>query len=636
MIRSIQTFRHNIADSLRKHPRRYAVLEVLLALVVIGLAVLWPRTVEFSYAGKTCFYQPTLAPGLLRSQSESFRLEAQQRLVVGDITVAAASMCIVPLKAPQPGVATASLSLLGIDPLQKTYTVRTPAPPTITADLSKAPLPLSRALTVPLTTKDTIFSYKIAAPSADAPCLVEGVQLRCDVPRLKLSQGATYPLRVERYFDGKKVATVATHTVTTLTATAVTGASLKDGETVYAKPKTVELTTDKDIASATVRLVQTGPKERLEVATKSVHASNKLTVSWDKDLDRQASYELIVDKIIGADGSGLDGAHTLRFATSGGPKVKAVSVGSYKVPVGATATITFDQPLNEAQDLAGVVTASGGAVVTGKRANQVTVSFAGVPRCGDVKLSVTDALRSNYDIVGGSAWQYSTRTLCQMVSSIGTSEKGRPITSYTFGNGPGVVVYTGAIHGNEVSTRLLMMRWIDALEARPGLVPSNKTVVVIPAVNPDGIAAGSRTNARNVDLNRNFATADWQRDITTTSNAPFPGGGGASALSEPESRALAQYVSRVRPQLVLSYHSVGALVAANQAGDSSVRASTYARLSGYRNTTGSSDTFEYGISGTADDYYGQVLGVPSVLIELGSHTSDQFSRNSDAMAAMLK
>lgn len=602
----------------------------------MGLAVLWPRTVEFSYAGKTCFYQPTLAPSLLRSHSESFRLEAQQRLVIGDVVIAAASMCVVPLKAPQSGVATASLSLLGIEPLQKTYTVRVSSPPMITKDLSKVPLPLSRALTIPLTTKDAVFSYKIAAPEMDAPCLVEEAQLRCDIPRLKLSQGATYPLRVERYFDGKKVATVAAHTVTTLTATTVTGASLKDGETVYVKPKSLELTTDKNIASAAVRLVQSDPKGQLEIPIKVTHTGSKLTISWDKDLDRQASYELITDKIVGADGSGLDGAYTLRFATSGGPKVKAVSVGSYKVPMGATAIITFDQPLNEAQDLTGVVTASGGAVVTGKKANQVTVSFAGVPRCGDVKLSVTDALRSSHDIVGGSAWQYSTRTLCQMVGSIGTSEKGRPITSYTFGGGPGVVVYTGAIHGNEVSTRLLMMRWIDALEARPELVPSGKTVVVIPAVNPDGIAAGSRTNARNVDLNRNFATSDWKSDITTTSNTPFPGGGGSSALSEPESQALARYVSRVRPQLVLSYHSIGGLVAANQTGDSSARASTYARLSGYRNTTGSSDTFEYGISGTADDYYGQVLGVPSVLIELGSHTSDQFSRNSDAMAAMLK
>lgn len=590
----------------------------------------------FSYAGKTCFYQPTLMPGLLRSQSDSFRLEADQRLMVGDFVVAAASMCAVPTKAPNEGSSVAALSLLGT-PIKKIYTVKVVAAPRLdTAAIYKRPLPASRALTLPMSEADTVFSYKIAASSKTAPCISKGRELACDIPQLGLAQGTEYSLRIERYFNDKKISTVSTNKVTTLTATSVKSASVKENEVVFAKPTSIELTTDKDITSASVRLYKVEGDKRTEVRVTEAHAHNKLTASWGEDLPRQTSYELVADSIVGADGSGLDGSYRLRFSTSGGPKVQSISVGSYKVAPGSTAIITFDQPLSDGQPLAEAITVSGGATISGKNGNRVMINFAGVPKCGDVRISVNDKLKSSHDITGGSAWSYDTRTLCQSVGSIGTSVKGRSIPVYSFGNGSGVVLYTGAIHGNETSTRSLMLRWIDELEAKPRSIPADKTVVVIPSINPDGVAAGSRTNSRNVDLNRNFATSDWKSDITTVTNAPFPGGGGASALSEPESKALAGYVARVKPRLVLSYHSIGGLVAANQAGDSAARTSTYARLSGYANTTGSSDTFEYGISGTADDYYGQVLGVPSMLIELGSHTYHQFERNRDAMWAMLK
>ncbi len=636
MFQRIQTATKTSIDTFKRHPLRYGLLGGSLFLVTLLALTFWPRTITFSYAGTTCFYQPTLAPDLLRSHSDGFKLVADQKLTLGGVTLGAARLCAIATAPPQEGTSTVALSLGG-SLLRKEYRIRVPGPPkaAVSSVISK-PLPVTRAVTFPLSTPDTVFAYKVMANGKTAACSTKNDSLVCDIPRLELAQGERYSLRLERYFAGKKAGTVAAHDVTTLTATFVTGASIKESETVYARPKSIEITTDKDIGAASLRLVRTDGGKQEAVTVKTAYEGKKLTVSWDAELARQASFELIADAITGKDGSGLDGAYALRFVTSGGPKVKSVSVGTYKVPLGTKAVITFDQPIQQSQDLSGVISANGGAVVAGKQANQVFVDFAGVPRCGGVTITVSDALKSDHDITGGSAWRYDTRTVCQVVGSIGVSHKGRSITTYAFGSGPNVILFTGAIHGNEASTRSLMLRWIDALEARPSQIPADKTVVVIPAINPDGVAAGSRTNARNVDLNRNFATSDWKSDITTTSNAPFPGGGGPSALSEPESQALASYVSRVRPRLVLSYHSVGSLLAANQAGDSNARAATYARISGYANTTGSSDTFEYGISGTADDYYGQVLGVPSVLIELGSHTGDQFSRNGDAMWAMVK
>ena len=627
----------NIADTFRNLPRRYYLLGAFLLGVVLVAALFWPQQVLFSYANNTCFYQPTLAPGLLGSRSEAFRLEADQQLTVGSIPVAALRTCIVPLKAPEQGTATASLSLAGVPWLQKTYTITTPPAPAVSmSTLAKRPVSVSQQVRIPLSAPDVVFAYSLQAGTQKVACDVKQQQLVCDMAKLSLKQGSKYELTLHRYFHDRHVAMVAKQPVTTLTATTITTVSITDGQVVYAKPKTIELTADKAITDGSVVLEKIDGDKRTRVPVRLTYGGLKATVSWDDELVRQAKFVLTVDKLTGSDGSGLDGAYKVTFETSGGPKVKSVNVGSYKVPMGATVAITFDQPILSSQDLAKTITATGGAVVTGTNGAQVFVSFAGVPRCGDVVITVSDALQSEHGVIGGSAWRYATRTLCQIQSTIGNSAKGRAMTAYSFGSGANTIVYTGAIHGNEVSTRSLMLRWIDELEANAKSIPADKAVVVIPVINLDGYAAGARTNANNVDLNRNFATADWRSDITTTSNASFPGGGGKSAMSEPETRAIANYISRVRPRLVLSYHSIGGLLASNQVGDASARAATYARVSGYRNTTGASDTFEYGISGTADDYYGEVLGVPSLLIELGSHTDPQFARNRDAMWAMIR
>lgn len=626
-----------IAETFRNFPRRYYIFGASLFAMVLITGVFWPRQVTFSYAGKTCFYQPTVAPGLLRSQSDRFRLEADQRLSVAGVTVAALNMCIVPIKAPEKGTTAAALSLTGLAWLQKQYVITTPDPPGVSAyALGKKPLSVSQVATIPLATIDNVFTYKVQVNGKIATCPVDDQRLICDLPALSLRQGSEYTVELQRYFNDTKVAVVANQPIKTLTATTITSASITNGQIVYAKPKSIELTADKSLVSGAVIFERVEGEKRTEIPTQTTYEGNKATISWTDDLPRQAKFELAVSKLAGADGSGLDDVYRVPFETSGGPKVKSISVGTYKVPMGTTATITFDQPIMASQDLTNVVTTTGGAIVTGKTGNQVLVSFANVPRCGDVTVAVGDSLQSDQGVSGGSAWRYSTRTICQVQSAIGSSVKGRSITAYSFGSGTNTIVYTGTIHGNEVSTRALMLRWIDELEMNPRSIPVDKTVVIIPVANPDGYAVGTRTNANNVDLNRNFATSDWRSDITTTDNTPFPGGGGKTALSEPESQALAGYVARLKPRLVLSYHSIGGLLVANQAGDSLTRASTYARLSGYSNTTGVSNTFDYSVSGTADDYYGEVLGVSSVLIELGSHTDPQFARNRDAMWAMIK
>ncbi len=619
-------------------PRVYWLASIA-GLSVVAIAVyMWPQSVTFSYnAASTCIGHPTVAPSVLKSDSQAFKMVPSSVVQVASVDVAARGVCFMPLTAPQPGDYKVTLSLPGLSFIQKNVTIHVPSHPVASAAQLKEPIPLSKKLIVELSREDTVFSYHLTVGDKSVKCESAPLSVGCDISSLGLQQGAKYSLKLERYYQGKKLATILEAQIETLSAVALVSSSIKQGEVVYTKPKSLTLLFDKTISDVDVPLVRANGDKK-QVATTTTVKGKELVVAWTDELARESVYEIVLKRVEASDGSRLATPPSISFTTSGGPKVKGISVGGYKVPLGASVTITFDQPLSEQQDIASVITASGGARVVGRQGQTVTLSFANVPRCSDVIIKITNDLKSNNDISGGSAWQFATRTLCQLVGSIGTSVKGRSITSYTIGSGPKVVVYTGAIHGDETSTRSLMLRWVDYLEANVRSIPADKRVVVIPSINPDGFAAGTRTNARNVDLNRNFDTSDWKSDITNESNAPFPGGGGASPLSEPESAAIAAYIDNIRPSLIVSYHSIGGLLMANQVGSSLSLARTYSSLSGYGNSTGSStgETFGYSVTGTAEDYYGEKLGLASVLIELGSHTYHQFERNQKAMLAVLR
>src|SRR5579862_2854335 len=120
------------------------------------------------------------------------------------------------------------------------------------------------------------------------------------------------------------------------------------------------------------------------------------------------------------------------------------------------------------------------------------------------------------------------------------SLEGRPIPVFVQGEGPDTVLFLGTQHGNEPQGSELVKRLLQEILRRPALLVGHR-IVSMPTVNPDGLFRHTRTNARGVDLNRNFPTLDWHlSDLDEYFS-------GLSPSSEPETRAIEQVIAGYQP-----------------------------------------------------------------------------------------
>jgi len=133
---------------------------------------------------------------------------------------------------------------------------------------------------------------------------------------------------------------------------------------------------------------------------------------------------------------------------------------------------------------------------------------------------------------------------------IGESLEDRPILALRLGeaDGPSWRIL-GAHHGDELSSAELALATAEALlqgdPRMPARLLDDAEVWIVPHVNPDGVSRGSRYNARDVDLNRNYGF-EWSASEPRAGDAPF---------SEPEPRAV-RALSMMEPfHAGLSLHS---------------------------------------------------------------------------------
>lgn len=619
-------------DRFKQHPVRWGLVAGAVFTVAIGLPFFLPKTVQFSYADKTCARELTLLPGLhQQSTDSSYAVEFGESIEFAGLAIASQSICFTPVATPEPGDVKIATAPWGSWLIPQLYTLQVGSEPRVDAAAFAQPVPTTKPLSVSLDQPDSLHTYQLVVDKKSTECTDDGSTLSCGINDLELAQGRQYPYQLTRQFDNNPAEPVSDGTIKTLKAVKVTKSSIKNGRTIYSKPKAFSFQLDKPIEAADVSL--TADKKRVDVDI--VVDDKTINVKLAKQLDRQTKYNLVIDQVEATDGSTLVDPYKVNFTMSGGPQVTGISIGRGGVDANAQVVLTFDQELSAKQNVASLVSLKGGKGVTSKlNDRQVAVQLNSLGRCTPFTVSVAAGMLSKYDIKNDAGWSYGSRTICYTTSTYGTSLQGRPLVAYHFGNSGPVTLYTGAIHGNEVSSMYMMQSWIAELEANPRKI-GDRQIVIIPNINPDGVAAGTRNNSRDVNLSRNFPTDNWERDIDDT-DGPNKGGGGKKPLSEPEAAALAQFTQNLRPRLLLSYHAVGSLVVGDGHGTySGGRAAQYASMVGYRNATGESGTFDYSITGAYEDWTWRNVGIPSMVIELGSYSYHSFDHHRAAMWAML-
>src|SRR5262245_44172517 len=148
---------------------------------------------------------------------------------------------------------------------------------------------------------------------------------------------------------------------------------------------------------------------------------------------------------------------------------------------------------------------------------------------------------------------------------LGSSFGGRPIRVFHRGDPDDVrLLVVGCIHGDECAGARIAKR------LRRGPPRRFLDLWILTSLNPDGRAAGTRQNARGVDLNRNFPYR-WRAGPR---GRYYPG---RRPASEPETRIAMRLIRRIDPAVTIWFHQPLALVDAS--GDVRVER-RYARLIG--------------------------------------------------------
>lgn len=244
---------------------------------------------------------------------------------------------------------------------------------------------------------------------------------------------------------------------------------------------------------------------------------------------------------------------------------------------------------------------------TGPLLSVDTRTFA-VRRLGDRFLSFTETPRGPGNLLGRSG-------------TVGRSREDRPIELHQVGDPrwSGELLVFGCVHGDECGA--------SAIQPLTGGCPDpSADVLLVPNLDPDGAATGSRLNGSGVDLNRNFGS-EW-RPIDSRWEPEYSG---PRPFSEPESRLAARIVGRVEPAATIWFHQYrGDRPFVRAWGPSIPGARHFARLA----------RFPFRAmrwpAGTAPNWQNHRFGAPAFVVELpqGRLAPEMRSRLSKALVRM--
>ena len=158
------------------------------------------------------------------------------------------------------------------------------------------------------------------------------------------------------------------------------------------------------------------------------------------------------------------------------------------------------------------------------------------------------------------------------------------------------VLVIGVVHGDEPQGEFLINEYLKCVK---------KThLMFVPALNPDGMDRGTRTNLNGVDINRNFPTKNW---VLSERDAYY---GGESPASEVETQFAVEVIEKYSPKLIVTLHAPYKIV--NYDGDALVYAEEISKRVGYP----VQKDIGYPTPGSFGTYSSLEKGIPIITLEL--------------------
>jgi protein MpaA len=245
--------------------------------------------------------------------------------------------------------------------------------------------------------------------------------------------------------------------------------------------------------------------------------------------------------------------------------------------------------------------------------------------CGAIRPVAAQSARDFYPIALPSPTPSSVakNLLLPRYWELGKSVKGSPITAVVYGTGKKRVLVFGGIHGNESDTSILAKALMGSLSQER--VPEELTIIIVPDVNPDGLFANTRVNARGVDINRNFPSTSWRGEYPDPYQFP-----GTEPASEPETRAVMELLEKSPPDYIITLHA--ALGCVNWDGPGEALARVIANVNRYPLCP----YLGYETPGSLGTFMGVDKKLPVVTIELrNSRATELVQENLPALRAVL-
>ena len=190
------------------------------------------------------------------------------------------------------------------------------------------------------------------------------------------------------------------------------------------------------------------------------------------------------------------------------------------------------------------------------------------------------------------------------------SVKGNDINVATLGSGERTILIIGCMHGDEVQGKFVALKLLSYYEENP-LALTDKKLIIVPVLNPDGYENNNRCNSNGVDLNRNYPSKNWE--LSKDKNEFYSGN---KPASEPETQLIINLIETNKISLIINLHQPYKVI--NFDGPAEEYAELLSRYNHYEVVK----DIGYSTPGSLGTYAGIEKNIPIITLELPENESD--------------